>query len=138
LYGLNFHINPWSNEKLRRILVGVSASNVFFLTIYWHFKAILQTQWVNLMGGGFTNVFLTFYVGFESFYSFNFFHLSKFRNRISPPNAFLEKFQHPFATLKHYNLAIYVVKWLQIWFTSSTTESSIHTLQDYTVEISIP
>jgi len=29
-----------------------------------------------------------------------FFHLIRFRNHISPGNVFLEKFQHPFSTLK--------------------------------------
>jgi len=36
--------------------------------------------------------------------------LSRFRNQNSPPNVFLGKFQHPFSTPKHYNLAISAVK----------------------------
>ena len=72
-------------------------------------------------------------INFESFCSIIFFHLSRFRNQISPPNVFLGKFQHPFSTLKHYDLAIYVAKWLQILYMSSTT----CTLQDCTVEICI-
>jgi len=77
---------------------------------------------------------MCWYVGIESLCSLNFFHLSRFRNRISPPNVFWGKFQHLFSTLKHYDLAIHVAKWLQIWFMSSMT----YTLQDCTVEISIP
>jgi len=87
----------------------------------------------------FTNVFVFsvffsfLFFSFESLYSLKFFHLSRFKNRISPPNVLLGKFQHLLSTLKHYNLAIYTVKWLQIWLTSSTT----CTLQDCLVEISI-
>jgi len=77
---------------------------------------------------------MSLFVDFELLCSLIFFHLSRFRNQISPPNVFLGKFQYLFSTLKHYNLAIYVVKWLQIWFTSSTT----HTLQDCRVEIFTP
>jgi len=72
--------------------------------------------------------------GFESLCSLKFFHLSRFRSQISPPNVFLRKFQHLFSTLKHYNLSIYIVKWSQICFTPSTT----CTLQDCMVEIFIP
>jgi len=45
---------------------------------------------------------------FEALYSFKFFHLKRFRNQNWPLSMFLGKFQHPFSTLKHYNLAIYV------------------------------
>jgi len=62
------------------------------------------------------------------------FCLSRFRVWISPPNVFLGKFQHLFSIPKHYNLPIYVVKWLQIWFTSCRT----CTLQYCIVEIFIP
>jgi len=67
-------------------------------------------------------------------FTVKFFCLSRFKNWISPPNVFWGKVQNLFSTLKHYNLAIYVVKWLQIWFTSST----IYTLQDCPIEILIP
>jgi len=66
----------------------VSVIDVFFsyfFTVFWHFKAILQTQWVNWM------IFFPpkyFSFGFESLCSLNFFHLSRFRNQISPPNVF--------------------------------------------------
>jgi len=36
------------------------------------------------------------YVGFEALYGLNLFHLSRFRNRMSPTNVFLGKFQHLF------------------------------------------
>jgi len=72
--------------------------------------------------------------GFESLWSLKFFQLSRFRNRISPPNVLFRKFQHLFSTLTHYNLSIYLVKWPQICFTPSRT----CTLQDCTVEIYIP
>ncbi len=62
-----------------------------------------------------------------------FFHLSRFKNRTSPPNVFLRKFQHLFSRLKHYNHSICMVKWPKICFTPSTT----CTLRDYTVEIFI-
>jgi len=41
---------------------------------------------------------------------YTFFHSSKFRNQISPPNVFLGKFQHLFPTLEHHYLPIYAVK----------------------------
>jgi len=56
------------------------------------------------------------YTSFELLCSVNFFHLNRFRNQNLPPKVFLGKFQHPFSTPKHYNLAIYVVKWLQILY----------------------
>ena len=92
----------------------------YFLTFQSHFADTMHQL---------NDIFspMCLYVGFESLYSLKFFHLSRFRNQISPPNVLLGKFQHPFSTLKHYNLAIYVAKWLQIWFTSSTT----HTLGLY-------
>ena len=73
------------------------------------------------------------YTSFESLCSVNFFHLSRFRNQISPPNVFWGKFQHSFSTLKHYNLTICATKWLQILCMSSKT----CLLQDCTVEICI-
>jgi len=45
-----------------------------------------------------------FFFGSKLLCSLKFFHLSRFRNQISPPNVFLRKFQHLFSTLKHYNL----------------------------------
>ena len=132
---IKFHMNPRGYEWLRSILVeGGSDIDVFFatfFTVFWHFKTILQTQWVNWMRFFFTKVFVFW---FESLCSLIFFHLSTFRNRISPPNVFLRKFQHLFSTLKNYNLSIYTVKWPQILFTPSTT----CTLQYCTVEIFIP
>ena len=65
---------------------------------------------------------------FKSLCSLKFFHLSRFRNRISPPNVFLGKFQHLLSTLKHYNLSIYMVKWPQIWF---YTIYNMHTTRLY-------
>jgi len=78
-----------------------------FPCYFWHFNAILQTQWVNWMIFSFIHVF---YVGFEALLSLKFFHLSKFRNQISPPNVLLVKFGHLFSTLKYYNLVIYKTK----------------------------
>jgi len=84
---------------------------LLFSLLFWHFKTILQTQWVNWMIFFFTNVLICL---FRITLHLNFFHLSRFRVWISPPNLFLRKFQHLFSTLKHYNLSIYVVKWSQI------------------------
>jgi len=74
------------------------------------------------------------YASLEAVFSSKFFHLSRFRVQISPPNVFLGKFQHLFPTLKYYNPPTYVGKWPQIWFMSSRT----CTLQDCMVEIFIP
>jgi len=132
---LKFHMNPSGYEWLKSILVeGGPTINVIFWNFFHYFltfQKILHTQWVNWM------IFFSpmcLYLGFESLYSLKNFHLSRFRVWISPPNVFLGKFEHLFSTLKHYNLPIYVVKWPQIWFTSSRTS----TLQDCKVEIFIP
>ena len=92
-------------EVMRSILVeGVSTIDVFFAVFLALFK-VFQSQFVTTMSQ-FNEFFLPMclFTTFESFYSIKFFHLSRFRNQISPPNVFLWKFQHSFLALKHYNL----------------------------------
>jgi len=59
---IKFHINPRSYKWLRSIFLegGLAIDVVFAMsfTIFWHFKSILQTQWVNWMIFSFTNVFV--------------------------------------------------------------------------------
>jgi len=120
---LKFHINPKSYKWLRRILVGGLDLDVFFATflaIFLTFESHLADTMSQIQWYFFSPMCL--YASFELHYSSKFFHWSRFRNQISPPNV-LTKFKHHFSTLKHYNLTIYVAKWLQIWFTSSTTHT---------------
>jgi len=104
---------------------------VTFFIVFGHFKTTLQTQWLNWMIFSFTNVFLCwFWITLQLI----FFHLSRLRVQISPPNVFLGNFSIFFPTLKYYNLSIYEVKWPQIWFMSSLACR----LQYCMVEIFIP
>jgi len=74
------------------------------------------------------------YGGFKALYSLKFFHLSRFRDQISPPNEFLGKFRQIFSTLTHYII-------LQSMQPNDSTSYSCHlicTIQDCMVQISIP
>jgi len=108
---VKFHINPWSYEWLRSILVkGGWAIDVFLQLLFDVFDISKQfckhnesIEWYFLSP-------MDLYVRSESHYSSKFYHLSRFKNQKLPPNAFLGKFKHLFLVLEHYNLAIYVSK----------------------------
>ena len=74
---------------------------------------------------------MSLYEDFEPLYSLIFFHSSRYRDRISPLMFWQENFTILFQH-KHFDLAIYAAKWLQIWSLSC----AICILQDRMVDIS--